>query len=294
MIGIYKITSPSSKIYIGQSVDIERRWLQHNKCGTGERKLKNSFLKYGFENHIFEVIEECDLYFLNDREAHWQDYYDSIRNGLNCRRTTSSDKSGYLSEETKRRISESRKANPDVNTKRKGVPLTEEHKKKISDANKGKIKSEDVRRKISESRKGKSTGVNHHNFGKTINEKSRKAFSERMKNLKGLDNLVSKDVIDLNTGIFYYTIHEAIYYNENLTYGGLTGKKSKNKTSCVIAEDYENNKVKIFIPKENKRNARKISDGTKIYKSIAEYSEIHNISRDKVYTKIKNKELKYE
>lgn len=31
IIGIYKITSPSGKIYIGQSINIEKRWEKYQK-----------------------------------------------------------------------------------------------------------------------------------------------------------------------------------------------------------------------------------------------------------------------
>ena len=56
MIGIYKITSPSGKVYVGQSVNIERRLKEYKilKCKK-QVKLYNSFIKYGFENHKIEI-----------------------------------------------------------------------------------------------------------------------------------------------------------------------------------------------------------------------------------------------
>jgi group I intron endonuclease len=292
-IGIYKITSPSKKIYIGQSVDIYRRWLEHKRISEKyNTKLKNSLLKYGTETHIFEIIEECDVAILNDREAYWQDYYNSINLGLNCFRTSSTDRTGYLCEESRKKISESRKANPDVNAKRKGIPLTEEHKRKIGLGNKGKIKSEETRAKISNNRKGKTLGENHHNYGKSINEKSREAFSRINKTKTGLLNKASKDVIDTATGIFYYSIIEALEYNDRLNYKKLVGEVT-NDTFLCIAQDYEQNKVKKYIPKHNPRNTRKITDGDHIYQSITEYSKLKNMTRDKIYTKLKNKELNY-
>lgn len=51
MIGIYKITSPTGKVYVGQSVDIEKRWNQYkneNKSFVGPR-LYNSLLKHGLD-----------------------------------------------------------------------------------------------------------------------------------------------------------------------------------------------------------------------------------------------------
>ncbi len=84
-IGIYKITSPSGRIYIGQSIWIERRWSQYRN-GDGAKystKLKNSFSKYGVVRHAFEVIEECDVNILDERELYWGQYYNSITVGLN-------------------------------------------------------------------------------------------------------------------------------------------------------------------------------------------------------------------
>ena len=50
MIGIYKITSPTNKIYIGQSTNIENRWNDYYKMIRCKRqtRLYNSLKKYGF------------------------------------------------------------------------------------------------------------------------------------------------------------------------------------------------------------------------------------------------------
>jgi len=73
MIGIYKITNPEGKIYIGQSKDIEKRWKQYYCISNrSQRKLYDSFITYGVKNHNFEVIEECIQKDLNQREIWWQ------------------------------------------------------------------------------------------------------------------------------------------------------------------------------------------------------------------------------
>lgn len=86
--GIYKITSPTGNIYIGQSVNIKYRWRQYRKLYNNiknQRILYRSFVKYGVDNHTFEVIEECDANLLNDREYYWQEHYNVLGNkGLNC------------------------------------------------------------------------------------------------------------------------------------------------------------------------------------------------------------------
>ncbi len=94
MVGIYKITSPSGKVYIGQSLDIENRWKGYNdsRC-KGQTRIYNSIQKYGIENHTFETIEECLLEDLNRRERYWQDHYDVLGgNGLNCILTETDEK----------------------------------------------------------------------------------------------------------------------------------------------------------------------------------------------------------
>ena len=118
MVGIYKITSPSNRVYIGQSIDINKRFynysLKHCKFQT---KLLRSFNKYDVNSHIFEILEECDELELNDRERFWQDYYESnTQKGLNCRLTKTNDKSGKLSEETKLKMVNARKLNINSNS----------------------------------------------------------------------------------------------------------------------------------------------------------------------------------
>lgn len=73
MIGIYKITNlVNNKCYIGQSINIHNRWKQHKSALTSNRhhsiKLQNSWNKHGYLNFKFEVIEECEVSKLNDRE----------------------------------------------------------------------------------------------------------------------------------------------------------------------------------------------------------------------------------
>lgn len=61
MVGIYKITSPVGKIYIGQSRNVRARLNCHKsraKLGLHKSKLYSSINKYGFENHTIEIVHE--------------------------------------------------------------------------------------------------------------------------------------------------------------------------------------------------------------------------------------------
>lgn len=88
MIGIYKYQNKiNGKIYIGQSIDIDRRYKQHlydannrpdRGCGV-DLAIK----KYGIDNFDFSIIEECPISLLDERERYWIAYYDSYNNGYN-------------------------------------------------------------------------------------------------------------------------------------------------------------------------------------------------------------------
>jgi group I intron endonuclease len=105
MIGIYKITSPKGRVYIGQSVDVEKREVDymHLRNCKAQTKLYRSLVKYGVFNHIFEIVEQCTITQLNERERYWQDFYNVLEEGLNCRLTTTRSKSGKVSEESIRK-----------------------------------------------------------------------------------------------------------------------------------------------------------------------------------------------
>jgi group I intron endonuclease len=86
MIGIYKITNPKNKVYIGQSINIDRRWNEYQKLQCSQsKKIYNSLKKYGFENHIFEILEECNINNINDREEYYILLYNSHIDGLNIK-----------------------------------------------------------------------------------------------------------------------------------------------------------------------------------------------------------------
>lgn len=82
MVGIYKITNKiNNHCYIGQSTQIKKRQSNHKitafneGCNEYNYPLYRAFRKYGIENFIFEVIEECDNELLNEKEAYQINYY---------------------------------------------------------------------------------------------------------------------------------------------------------------------------------------------------------------------------
>lgn len=86
--GIYKITNLKNKhFYIGQSVDISKRFREHCFYGAHpESKDHNSpihkaIYKYGKENFELKILEECSKEQLNEKEIYWIEKLQATKNG---------------------------------------------------------------------------------------------------------------------------------------------------------------------------------------------------------------------
>lgn len=215
MIGIYKITSPSNKVYIGQSVNIEKRFkaYRYGHCKL-QTILYRSFLKYGIDNHIFEIIETCSIDELNQKERHYQDLYKAMSNqGLNCQLTKTSDKSGERNDEFKKKLS----------IAKKGMPVSESTRKKISKTMIGVKKSEETKKRMSLASKGKPKSKEatlKNRIGHLGIKQSKETILKRKISLTGKkrskdiclkfseNNTTSKIILDTSNGVYYRSITE--------------------------------------------------------------------------------------
>ena len=110
-IGIYKLISPSGKIYIGQSNDIKYRFSKY-KCldCKNQTKLYNALKKYGFSQFKVEILfstSGCFKYtqnILNILEIKYIKQFDAINSGYNIREGGSN---GKISDSTKQKMRES-------------------------------------------------------------------------------------------------------------------------------------------------------------------------------------------
>ena len=76
MIGIYKITNlVTGTIYIGQSKNIERRFIDHNTISYNSEIVDKNINLYGKENFLYEVLEECPIEKLDEREYYYINLY---------------------------------------------------------------------------------------------------------------------------------------------------------------------------------------------------------------------------
>lgn len=137
MIGIYKITSPIGKVYIGQSKKIEQRFKYYKTLNCkSQHKLYNSLKKYGVDKHKFEVIIECEAGELNEFERYYQDVYSVIgRGGLNITLVNTKTEKGIVTARKQPIIPrKGRKVSPETLIKMKNRVFTLETRKKLSEA----------------------------------------------------------------------------------------------------------------------------------------------------------------
>lgn len=242
MIGIYKITSPTGRIYIGQSIDIEKRRKMYvnNHCKK-QQKLHASLCRYGFNEHEFEVIEECEWDLLNEREEYWIEFYGTFNSelGLNL---SSGGLNKRVSEETKQKISVSKKGikRPDLSIRNKGKrpPNSPEIRAKISLSNTGRKHSKETKKLMSEIAFKRPEKTNETKL-KMSNSAKNKVFTteHRQKMLEGRLNSdkTGKTVINKVTGEKFKNL-TFLCNEKGLCYGTMKRKMrgaSKNNT------DYE-------------------------------------------------------
>lgn len=176
-IGIYKIEcAVNGKIYIGSSVNVEKRWSDHrwqlnNKIHSNPH-LQSAWILYGSETFIFSLIEECLDSEILIREQYYLDILFKDANTFNIATIAGS--------------------------AQKGKKLSEDHKRKISEGNKGKVVSEETKRKMSESQKGKKKTPeqieNHRSklIGKKASESTKLKMSNTRKGRKHSEEVKEK------------------------------------------------------------------------------------------------------
>lgn len=136
IIAIYKITSPSGKVYIGQSKNYNKRLKNYKNLESKYQvKLHNSFLFYGVESHKFEIVyqfpNDISQDIVNNYEIlYWQQYKDCGVEMLNTREPGTQ---GKISLESREKMSKSRK----------GIKHSPEWTEKIRQSNIGQKRSKE-------------------------------------------------------------------------------------------------------------------------------------------------------
>jgi len=173
--GIYKITSPSGKIYIGQSVNVLSRKSRYvNLHCEKQIILYRSLKKYGWDEHDFKIIRECSRDELNKLERYYIKQYNTFNSEHGMNLTNGGDAaSREISKETKKKMSDSLMGNKRtlgykysderreeiserIRISKMGYKHTKETKQKISESHIGIKPSKETIKKIRETKKNRT------------------------------------------------------------------------------------------------------------------------------------------
>jgi group I intron endonuclease len=188
---IYKSTGPDGRIYIGQTKRAlkERKGKHAYRMKKGDKRspFQAALFYEGFNSFLWEQVDQADSQVeLDAKEKYWIAHYnaDDPVFGYNTYDGTGS----KLPPETRLKISIAKKGKPNG---REGTHPSEEARRNMSIAQKGRVISEDHRRKISETLTGKERGP--------MPEKTRQKISEALTGRK-LSPEHCRKISELQTG----------------------------------------------------------------------------------------------
>lgn len=159
---IYMYTNKiNGKRYIGQTKDFNKRYSSHlnsslnNKSNRHNLPFHKAIRKYGIENFQIDILVEniSTKDELNELEKSFISYFNTLcKNGIGYNVAEGGGSANPFKGKTEEEMEEFKKGCRERNL---GKKLSDDHKRKISEANKTMIFTNEHRRKISESKKGK-------------------------------------------------------------------------------------------------------------------------------------------
>lgn len=200
-IGIYKITNPKGNVYIGQSIHLKKRESRYrNGYCKSQTILYRSIIKYGWNNHSFEVLKffpkDVSQKELDDAEIFFIKFHKDL--GCKMLNIRGGGKEGHMSKESITKMLETRgKWNH-----------TEESKLKMRTSQLGKWHhTEEAKLKMSIDRTGRK-------MSEEVKQNWREAHKRKVE-LEGKDFLIDmienhkKIILNFETGVFYKGAAEA-------------------------------------------------------------------------------------
>lgn len=142
--GIYCIENlVNGKRYIGKGKNVEKRmWQSHKRCSG----IEGAFNKYGEKSFVRYIIEYCEDTELSKREQYYIEQWDTKSpNGYNL--TSGGDGGFYMTEESRKKLS----------LALRGRKFSEEHKKNIGLTSKGRMHTDEWKKNMSMRTRGKNS-----------------------------------------------------------------------------------------------------------------------------------------
>lgn len=184
--GIYQIKNiATGDYYIGSSCNIQKRIWTHRWCLSKNthcnRHLQNSWNKHGEDSFEFNLILLCEP---ENKLYYEQVLLDGLHPTYNLAINAAAPTQGLpVSEETRRKLGEASRGNKN----NLGHKLSEEHKRKLSEAHKGHAVTKETRRKISAANQGRTHSeeacrhMSEAHKGKILSEEQKRRISESQK-----------------------------------------------------------------------------------------------------------------
>jgi group I intron endonuclease len=175
---VYKTTNQvNGKIYVGQHRTND---LNDGYMGSGTA-LMNAMKFYGSDKFVVDILERCTEADIDSREMHWIDKLNACDRSIGYNIAEGGLGGGHPhTEESRKKISEALK----------GRVFSKEWKDGLSRSRKMRVTSEETRKKLSEVHTGrkrdKSIGdkISKANKGRTVGEEGRRNMSEGRKGMK--------------------------------------------------------------------------------------------------------------
>ena len=200
----------NNKYYIGQSIDIKRRWTDERCQLNSTEKAWNTHLQsawklYGKENFEFKIIEICDADNLDSQEQFWIEFYDSYKNGYNQSLGGGGTRGWKHTDEMRKKFSEIQRQQ-----------TTEYKRKQISETSKERWSDPEYRQYMSEvmldwwsnpENKAKKSGENSWSYGKHGKQGKDNPMYGVCRS--GINSTHHTACVQIETDTYYYTMTDA-------------------------------------------------------------------------------------
>lgn len=261
--GIYKIVNKENgKIYIGQSTNLAQRKRNHfsrlDRQVHSNIYLQNVYNKYGRDILEFKIIEKCEPELLDEKEEEYIQKYDTLNPDKGYNLVNGGCDNRYFSDVVRAKMSEALS----------GRIFTEEHKRKISESNKGREISQKAIDKQLKTKKENRIFYGEDNPNSDIKDKEAKEIIIKL--LNGL----SVNELKKEYNCSKYTVYNLI---QNRTY------------KCVLPN--KRNELKNLFGNKQKSKEEK---AVKLYKKGLSQNKISkrlNISRNTIRRLLKERNI---
>jgi len=146
--GIYLIRNTiNDKVYVGQSIHVEKRWKEHQKSAKrGDKShLYDAIRKYGVDSFELVILELCNAKLFDEKESYWMSFYNCRDQSKGYNLLPAGQFGRVMDDACRERIA----------SKLRGRKLTTEQVEKIRLSLTGRKHSQETKEKISMANKNK-------------------------------------------------------------------------------------------------------------------------------------------